>query len=468
MVYQHYHDHAVRFTIVVGLALESSQSSQRYANAMPRHVTLSLSLSLTHTQLTHTGFENFFPKGGNLRKPPNKGKDSGSTKKKSSGFGNPKGMHSGGGSGSGSGSGSGGGSGGGGGGADRTTGQVGALLVNLTLGLVGYGLYYQFLRPDDDHRGSSSPSKEITWHDVYPLLDGNQIEKIVVVNKKLARVVLKEGAPGLSGAGGSVVSSHSTSGGGGGGAATDRIIVAPHNADPWGDAYASDGVSGGGGTTVASSSTKRTTTTTTTPSYHFYIGSVEMLEQKLHQAQLETHPSQAVPIQYISETNVGLEMIKFIPSMLLLGGIVYMTRNAMGAATGGGGGRGGAGGGAGGIFQIGKSNAKKINKEDVSVTFADVAGCHEAKKEIMEFVDFLQDSTRFTKLGAKIPKGALLCGPPGTGKTLLAKAGKYIPFLRTVLRILYILNHHVANLWKSCLTCFFGFGNLFFSSLLIQ
>ena len=56
------------------------------------------------------------------------------------------------------------------------------------------------------------------------------------------------------------------------------------------------------------------------------------------------------------------------------------------------------------------------------MTFADVAGCQEAKREIMEFVDFLKDPVRFTKLGAKIPKGALLCGPPGTGKTLLAKA----------------------------------------------
>lgn len=57
----------------------------------------------------------------------------------------------------------------------------------------------------------------------------------------------------------------------------------------------------------------------------------------------------------------------------------------------------------------------------VTTTFADVAGCDEAKKEIMEFVEFLKDSKRFTDLGAKIPKGALLCGPPGTGKTLLAK-----------------------------------------------
>jgi AFG3 family protein len=76
----------------------------------------------------------------------------------------------------------------------------------------------------------------------------------------------------------------------------------------------------------------------------------------------------------------------------------------------------------GGIFSFGKSTAKKIKPEDVKITFADVAGCEEAKREIVEFVDFLKDSKRFTKLGAKIPKGALLCGPPGTGKTLLAKA----------------------------------------------
>jgi len=62
----------------------------------------------------------------------------------------------------------------------------------------------------------------------------------------------------------------------------------------------------------------------------------------------------------------------------------------------------------GGIFQIGKSNAKLIKKEDVTVNFSNVAGCQEAKKEIMEFVDFLQDATQFTKLGAKIPKGALV------------------------------------------------------------
>lgn len=84
---------------------------------------------------------------------------------------------------------------------------------------------------------------------------------------------------------------------------------------------------------------------------------------------------------------------------------------------------GGGGGGMRNIFRIGKSPATIIKKgEQVGVTFKDVAGCDEAKTEIMEFVDFLKDPTKFTNVGAKIPKGALLCGPPGTGKTLLAKA----------------------------------------------
>jgi len=86
---------------------------------------------------------------------------------------------------------------------------------------------------------------------------------------------------------------------------------------------------------------------------------------------------------------------------------------------------GGAGGGpgGGGIFNIGKSKATLFDKGTrVNITFADVAGLDEAKVEVMEIVDFLKNPKKYTNLGGKIPKGALLVGPPGTGKTLLAKA----------------------------------------------
>ena len=83
---------------------------------------------------------------------------------------------------------------------------------------------------------------------------------------------------------------------------------------------------------------------------------------------------------------------------------------------------GGAGGGPGGIFNVGKSTGKLAEKDSIKVTFKDVAGLYGAKDEVMEIVDFLKNPQKYTALGGKIPKGALLVGPPGTGKTLLAKA----------------------------------------------
>ena len=84
---------------------------------------------------------------------------------------------------------------------------------------------------------------------------------------------------------------------------------------------------------------------------------------------------------------------------------------------------GGAAGGSGQIFNIGKSKAKVYeNGKTTNVTFSDVAGLEGAKEEIVEIVEFLKNPSKYTELGAKIPKGALLVGPPGTGKTLLAKA----------------------------------------------
>ncbi|EOA39688.1 hypothetical protein CARUB_v10008328mg [Capsella rubella] len=166
--------------------------------------------------------------------------------------------------------------------------------------------------------------------------------------------------------------------------------------------------------------------------YYFNIGSVESFEEKLEEAQeaIGINSHDFVPVTYVSEMIWYQELLRFAPTLLLLGTLIYGARRMQGGL-GGVGGPGGKGGR--GIFNIGKAQITRADKNSKNkIYFKDVAGCEEAKQEIMEFVHFLQNPKKYEELGAKIPKGALLVGPPGTGKTLLAKATageSAVPFL---------------------------------------
>ena len=178
------------------------------------------------------------------------------------------------------------------------------------------------------------------------------------------------------------------------------------------------------------------------------------------QFEMGVPPKDFVPVKYTTPTDMGETFVRLLPGLLFLGlwiliayrmsrlvtccwfmalgrglsnmGFPFLFVRGGGGITGGTGG-GGGGGGMGNIFNIGKAQPKLAAETDVAVTFKDVAGCDEAKAEVMEFVEFLKDPARFTKLGARMPKGGLLVGPPGTGKTLLAKAvagEASVPFFR--------------------------------------
>ena len=152
--------------------------------------------------------------------------------------------------------------------------------------------------------------------------------------------------------------------------------------------------------------------TGTNPSVLVEYGSVENLENFIEQAKA----SKKFTGKYSYENKSGSDfmniLLNVLPFVFLVGIWIFFMRRM-----------GGGGAGSGGVFNVGKSKAKMYEKGgEMNITFKDVAGQEGAKQEIKEIVDFLKNPAKYTELGGKIPKGALLVGPPGTGKTLLAKA----------------------------------------------
>lgn len=208
---------------------------------------------------------------------------------------------------------------------------------------------------------NSDNAKEISWSSFKEQMLGNQdVAKINVVNKELAEVYIKK----------------------------DKLGQGTYS-----DIKPSD--SG--------------------PHYKFNIGSIDAFERELDEAQEGIPSENRIEVEYVNRTNWTSSILAWVIPLVIIVAIWMFILRRMGG--------GGVGGPAGGnIFDFGKSKAKLFEKGQSNVTFDDVAGLEEVKVEVKEVVDFLKNPSRYTRLGAKIPKGVLLVGPPGTGKTLLARA----------------------------------------------
>ncbi len=211
-------------------------------------------------------------------------------------------------------------------------------------------------------KGASNISNELSENDFNSMLADNDIAKIAIVNKDLAYITLK----------------------------ADALTKEKHKA-------------------IGKPSLLKDANA---PHYIYDFGDLQNFEKTLSAKKSELNLDFDTTNK--KQTNILSELIGWLPFILLIGLWIFFMRRMSG---------GGAGGGAGQIFSIGKSKAKLFDKDQkVKTTFKDVAGLEGAKEEVQEIVDFLKSPEKYTSLGGKIPKGALLVGPPGTGKTLLAKA----------------------------------------------
>ena len=212
--------------------------------------------------------------------------------------------------------------------------------------------------------GSWSQPKKTTQGEFETLLRDGDVEKVEIVNRKIAKVYLT----------------------------TEAKDKEKHTKNKKGSNFLSDGKEA---------------------SYQFEFGDLQNFENSLDK--IKSQDNLQTTVVYETDNNVMSEiLISLLPFVIIIGIWIFIMKRMSG----------GAGGGAGGqIFNIGKSKAKLFDQDtDVKTSFKDVAGLEGAKEEVQEIVDFLKKPEKYTALGGKIPKGALLVGLPGTGKTLLAKA----------------------------------------------
>jgi len=212
--------------------------------------------------------------------------------------------------------------------------------------------------------GDASPEKEISWQTFSnEMLSRNAVEKLVIINKERVEVYIKK-----------------------------ENINDPYFKSSLKKKYSDEAQTG--------------------PHYWFTIGSVESFEKKMEEVEKNIPTKERTEIRFAQSSRLFPELISWLIPLALLFFFWNMMAGRMS----------GLGGGGSSIFNFGRSNAKLVEKEASLTTFEDVAGLEEAETEVKEIVEFLKAPEKFTKVGAKIPKGIILVGPPGTGKTLLAKA----------------------------------------------